>query len=61
MAPSGESNLKPARTDEGLPRCHNEGAGHVIDCRREDSNLHSLNGNQVLNLVSAYCTHISLG
>jgi hypothetical protein len=24
----------------------------LLDCRREDSNLHSLNGNQVLNLIS---------
>ena len=31
-----------------------------FECRREDSNLHSLNGNQVLNLVSAYFMHIGV-
>jgi hypothetical protein len=32
-----------------------------LDCRREDSNLHSLNGNQILNLVSTYFKHIGAG
>ncbi len=30
------------------------------ECRREDSNLHSLNGNQVLNLEGVPQAHISV-
>src|SRR5215475_1135201 len=29
-----------------------------LECRREDSNLHSLNGNQVLNLSSVQCVGV---